>query len=128
MEQKEDLIHQSDQTVLNFHKRIKKLTIILTSVLLLTMFGLGGYWLGARQQQSLLTHLLIRPGPSWFASGTPAGQLSPSPIISPSSTPVITVTEWETYKQDDLWEIKYPMNRSQNSALGYGSNVGISFK
>jgi hypothetical protein len=59
---KEDLIHKSDQPVLNPPKWIKKLTMILTSVLLLTMFGLGGYWVGARQQQSSPPHLLTKPG------------------------------------------------------------------
>jgi hypothetical protein len=52
MQQKEDLVHQSDQPVLSSPTWFKKLTMILTSVLLLSMFGLGGYWLGARQQQS----------------------------------------------------------------------------
>jgi hypothetical protein len=73
------------------------------------MFGLGGYWLGARQQRSSSTDLLTRPKSSWFASGTPARQLSPFLIISPTSTPVTAVTDWETYKQDYLWEIKYPI-------------------
>jgi hypothetical protein len=61
MLQKEDLAHQPDQPVLNSPKWPKQLTIILTSVLLLTMFGLGGYWLGARQQQSLPSPKLVIP-------------------------------------------------------------------
>jgi hypothetical protein len=52
MLQKEDLIHQPDQPVVNSPKLPKRLTTILLYVLLLTMFGLGGYWVGAKQQQS----------------------------------------------------------------------------
>jgi hypothetical protein len=62
MLKKEDFVHQPDQPVLSSLTWIKKLTMILTSVLLLTMFGLGGYWLGARQQQSSPTDLLTKPG------------------------------------------------------------------
>jgi hypothetical protein len=51
MQQKENLTNKSDKNARNSPKWLKKLTMILTSALLLTMFGLGGYWLGARQQQ-----------------------------------------------------------------------------
>jgi hypothetical protein len=62
MLQKEDFVHQSDHTVVNSSKHPKQLTIILTSVLLLTVFGLGGYWLSARQPQSFLqTRLKEQP-------------------------------------------------------------------
>jgi hypothetical protein len=60
MLQKEDLTRQSDQPVLNSRKWPRTLTIILLYVLLLTMFALGGYWLGARRQQSLPTDLLTK--------------------------------------------------------------------
>jgi hypothetical protein len=55
MLQKEDLVRKYEQTVLNSRTWIKKLTLILASVLLLTMFRIGGYWLGTREQQSAPT-------------------------------------------------------------------------
>jgi hypothetical protein len=62
MHQKEDLVHQSDQNVWNSPKWFKKLTMILTSVLLLTMFAIGGYWWGARQQRSFTIIFIIANG------------------------------------------------------------------
>src|SRR5687768_7702371 len=81
---KEDLIYQSGQPVLNSRKWLKKLTMILTSVLLLTMFGLGGYWLGARQQQS-----------------------SSASTIMPSQTD--PAYNWKTYEEHgDPFTFQYP--------------------
>jgi hypothetical protein len=74
MLQKEDLGHQSDQPVSNSPKWIKKLTLILTSVLLLSVFGIGGYWLGAGQQQSIPTGILTNQS----LTATPVQQLQSS--------------------------------------------------
>jgi Leucine-rich repeat (LRR) protein len=78
MQQKEDSLHQSEQPVLNSPTWFKKLTMILTSVLLLTMFGLGGYWLGARRQQPSPTDLLTKLESSRLRTVPPSQQLSPT--------------------------------------------------
>jgi hypothetical protein len=114
MLQKEDLEHKSDQSVLHSHKCLKKLTMILASVLLLTMFGLGGYWLGARQQRSPLPQLLITPEPSWSPSDTPLQQHSPSPATTISQTNLATfpldVSSWSAYHSEEYgFTIKYPL-------------------
>jgi hypothetical protein len=111
MLQKEDLIHQSDQPVLNSRKWPRTLTMILLYVLLLTMFGLGGYWVGARQQQSSSTDLLTKPKPSWLPSTKPVQQLSVTPTISfkLTSTSNPTTADWETYRDPHgFFSIKYP--------------------
>ena len=105
MLQKEDLGHQSDQSVLDSPKRLKKLTMILASVLLLTMFGLGGYWVGARQQQSSPTDLLTKPEPSWLPSATPARH-SLIPTITTSQTD--PTSNWKIYRNTKIgFELKY---------------------
>jgi hypothetical protein len=86
MQQKENFVHQSDPPVLNSPKWPKRLTIILTSVLLLTMFGVGGYWLGARRQQSSSTDLLTKPKSSGLPSATLVQQFSPIATITTSQT------------------------------------------
>jgi hypothetical protein len=107
MLQKEDLIHQSDQPVLNSHKWPRTLTIILVYVLLLTMFALGGYWLGARQQQSLPTDLLTTPKPSWLPLATPDQQRSASPTTSQADP----TAGWKIYTAPDSgFSIKFPNN------------------
>jgi hypothetical protein len=98
MQQKEDLVHQSGQPVLNSPNWPKQLTIILTSVLLLSMFGLGGYWLSARREQFSPTDLLTEPKPSWLPTATPSQQLSVIPTITTSQTD--QTTNWETYKHE----------------------------
>jgi hypothetical protein len=107
MLQKEDLVHQYDQTVSYSRTWLKKLTMILTSVLLLSMFGLGGYWLGARQQQSSPRDLLTKHKPSWSPSATPVQQRSTSPTITTGQTDQIL--NWKTYKDvEGRFSIKYP--------------------
>jgi hypothetical protein len=51
MQQKEDLIHQSDQAVLNSRMWIKKLTMILISVSIATVIGTGSFLLGETHKQ-----------------------------------------------------------------------------
>jgi hypothetical protein len=104
MLQKEDSAHQFEQSALNSHKWIKKLTMILTSVLLLTMFGLGGYWLGSRREQPLPTDLISTPKPSGFPSVTPAQQLSSASarVISHA-----TISDEAIYR-DAVLEFRYP--------------------
>jgi hypothetical protein len=115
MLKKEDLVHQSDKPVLNPSKWFKKLTIILVYVLLLTMFALGGYWLGARQQHSSPTDLITTPKPSWLPTATPIQQRSTSPVIT-TSLPDPTVlpidaSDWKTYRNEEYgFEVKYPLD------------------
>jgi hypothetical protein len=107
MKKRENLTQQSDQRVLNAFKWSKWLTISLTSVLLLTMFGLGGYWLGTRQQQSSSTAPLTTPKHSQLPSTTPAQQLSDIPTITTSQTDVIA--RWEKYTDSKIgFEFRYP--------------------
>ena len=117
MQQKENSVRQSEQTVLNSHKWIKKLTMILTSVLLLTMFGLGGYWLGARRQQSPPPHFLTKPKPSWLPSDTPAQRSSSASTVIPSqpyslhSGQFESTTNWKTYINSEYGiSFRYPFN------------------
>jgi hypothetical protein len=107
MQQKEDLIHQSDHPVLDSPKRSKKLTMILTSVLLLTMFGIGGYWLGARRQQLSPSNHLTKPRPTWLAPATPSQQPSASPMVTTSQ--IDPRAGWKTY-EDNKFAISYPAN------------------
>jgi hypothetical protein len=61
------------------------------------MFGLGGYWVGARQQQSS-PQLPTKPRPSWLPTATPIQQLSPA-----------LDSDWKTYiDQKQRYTIKYP--------------------
>jgi hypothetical protein len=100
------------------------LTIILTSVLLLTMFGLGGYWLGARQQQSSSSDLLTESKSGQLPTATPFQQLSPSPLVT---------INWETYRDPQgFFSIKYPSDphikaqyRKMSSARGVLTSVVI---
>jgi hypothetical protein len=63
---------------------------------------LGGYWLGARQQQSSPTGFLTKPKLSSFPSATPVAQLSSVPTADP-------ILEWNTYIDRSYWyEFKYP--------------------
>jgi hypothetical protein len=106
MLQKEGLVHQSDQPVLNSRTWIKKLTMILASVLLLTMFGLGGYWLGARRQQLSPSNLLTKPESSQLPSVTPIQKLSSTPTTATDST-----AGWETYRDPQgFFSVKYPLD------------------
>jgi len=103
---KEDLVHQSDQPVWNSSQSSKWLTIILLYVLLLTMFGLGGYWVGARQQQSSSTDLItIKPKPNWLYTVTPVQQLSPTPTNATGQA--CTATYWITHTDSRL-SVRYP--------------------
>jgi hypothetical protein len=120
MQQKENSIHQSDQSVLNSPKWLKKLTMILTSVLLLSMFGLGGYWLGARQQQSPLPHPLAKPKPSCLPLATPFQQLSSMPTIATDS-----MVGWENYVDTDGG---YSINYPPDADVQEGSHAGEKYK
>ena len=137
MLQKEDLIHQSDQPVLNPPKWLKKLTMILASVLLLTMFGLGGYWLGARRQESLQTALQASPMPIWLPSATPAQRHSIIPAVTTSQTD--QTAHWKTYKHEGYgFLIQYPPNLrvvdQRTDFVGfygestYGSQIAIAIE
>jgi hypothetical protein len=110
MQKNEDLVHQSDQPISNSSQSSKRLTIILLYVLLLIMVGLGGYWVGARRQQSSPTGFLTKP--SSFPPATPAQQLSTPTIPNSSTDPT---TYWKTYINEQLgilfdyppeWEVK----------------------
>lgn len=78
MLQKEDLAHQPDESISNSRKWFKRLTIIFIAVLLLTMFGLGGYWLGAKQQQFLPPGLRTDPESNQLLTASPVQQLQSS--------------------------------------------------
>jgi hypothetical protein len=119
MLQKEDLAHQSDQPVLNTPKWPKRLTIILTSVLLLTMFGLGGYWLGARRQQSSPTDLITEPKPSRLPTATPIQQHSANPTIATRRTE--SIANWLTFTDSsNHYSFLYPPNWRLNAWTGGG--------
>jgi hypothetical protein len=127
MQRKEDLIHQPDQPVLNSSKRFKKLTMILTSVLLLTMFGLGGYWLGARRQQSSITDLITTPKLRWLPTTTPFQQSSSASTIIPSQTD--SAYNWKTYEEQGIpFTFQYPpqteisWDRNSLSVISYSSH------
>jgi hypothetical protein len=113
MQRKEDLSHQLDEPAPNSPKWRKRLTIILLSVLLPIMSGLGVYWLGARQQQCSSTDLLTKPKHSQLPSTTPTQRHSVSPTITTSQA--ASIGRWRTYKNEQLgilfhypsdWKIK----------------------
>jgi hypothetical protein len=73
------------------------------------MFGLGGYWLGIRRQQSLPLNVLTTPQPSRVPTATPFEQLSVTPTITISQTG--PTAGWKTYTNTDLGiSITYPSN------------------
>jgi hypothetical protein len=110
MQQKEDLVHQSDHPALNPPKWLKKLTMFFTSVLLLTMFGLGGYWLGTMQQQSSPPHFFTKPKASRLPSATPAQGNFVSPTITTEQSG--PATDWATYTSTaGGYTIKYPSDK-----------------
>jgi hypothetical protein len=100
MHKKEDSAHQPDGTASNSPKWIKKLTMILISVLLLTMFGLGGYWLGARQQQSSPRDFLAKP--KSIVSNPSVQPLSTTPTYFPFDAPAALGAYFPTQ------QIEYP--------------------
>jgi hypothetical protein len=107
MHKKEDSAPQSDQPVSNSHNWIKKLTLILTSVLLLTMFGLGGYWVGERQQESSPIDLLTKLKSNELPTDTPIQQHSVSPTITTNQTDI--TIKWEAYANSKVgFEFRYP--------------------
>jgi hypothetical protein len=111
MHKKEDSVRQPDHPVVNPPKWLKKLAMILTSVLLLTIFGLGGYWLGARQQQSSSTSLFTKPIPSWPSTTTSIRQRSLTPTkVNNKAT---SNSNWKTFTFEDKrlgYSLRYPAN------------------
>jgi hypothetical protein len=115
MIQKEDSVRKSDQNVLNPAKWLKKLTMILISVLLLTMFGLGGYWLSARQQQSPLIGLLTKLESSRLPTSSSIQQRSTNPTITADQAvpPVLPLdtSDWKVYRSGKYrFQVKHPGN------------------
>jgi hypothetical protein len=107
----------------------KKLTIILTSVLLLTMFGLEGYWLGTREQQPSSSDFLAQPKPSWVPSVTPVQQSSSASTVTPSQTD--PAYNWKTYQEEGVpFTFQYPpqteirWDRNNLSVVSYSSHSG----
>jgi hypothetical protein len=109
MQKKEDSVHKSDRPALNAHTWHKKLTVILVYVLLLTMFGLGGYWLGVRRQPSS-PQLPTQPKSSWLPSATLAQRHSVSPTITTEQSG--QTANWATYTSTaGGYTIKYPSDK-----------------
>lgn len=106
--------------------KLKVLSVILVGIFTFAVGGVGGYWVGSRQQQFSLTALQALPKPSWMPYASPVQDLSFTPTIAISQTD--PTSDWKTYKNREFgFTFKYPPNtnlRTEQFANG-GFRVDI---
>ena len=133
MLQKQDLVNHPADFLPNSHNLSKRLTIILASVLLLTIVGVGGYMLGARHQQSLPSNPSTKPEPNWFPSATPVQQLFPTPKVATNQND--PTTGWNGYDASHYatkygpayrFSLKYPPDWTPREH-DYGTGFNVNF-
>ena len=67
-------------------RKFRLLAGSLIAVFIFAAGGVGGYWVGSRQQQSSPTTLQVSPKPSWVLSTTPVQQRSVTQNRHPRAT------------------------------------------
>jgi hypothetical protein len=87
--------------------KFRLFAVILIAVFIFAVGGVGGYWVGSRQQQSSPTTLKASSKPSWIPSTPPFQSPYPTPTIAPSKPDPIS--DWKTYRNEEYgFEVKYP--------------------